>query len=118
MVIKKKDGCEICKCNDPCNPPGKPILCGPKQRCFIDKKPDGTFGTRCDKVSSKKSKNGKSSSKADCSLPKVTGPCEATMPRFYYNSATKSCESFTYGGCQGNRNNFHTKAQCETTCKA
>ena len=20
---QKKDGCEICKCNDPCNPPGK-----------------------------------------------------------------------------------------------
>jgi len=23
---QKKDGCEICKCNDPCNPPGKVII--------------------------------------------------------------------------------------------
>lgn len=23
---QKKDGCEICKCNDPCNPPGKVIF--------------------------------------------------------------------------------------------
>jgi hypothetical protein len=55
---------------------------------------------------------------ADCSQPKATGPCMASLPRFYYNSATKKCESFIYGGCQGNGNNFETKAQCETTCKA
>ncbi len=23
---QKKDGCEICRCNDPCNPPGKVII--------------------------------------------------------------------------------------------
>jgi hypothetical protein len=23
---QKKDGCEICKCNDPCNPPGKVVI--------------------------------------------------------------------------------------------
>jgi hypothetical protein len=29
-------------------------LCGPKQRCFIEKKDDGTFAARCDKPSQKK----------------------------------------------------------------
>jgi hypothetical protein len=53
-----------------------------------------------------------------CSLPKVVGKCRLGIPRFHYNSATKSCEQFTYGGCQGNENNFETKAQCETACKA
>jgi hypothetical protein len=48
----------------------------------------------------------------------VTGLCMAIIPRFYYNSVTKNCESFDYGGCQGNGNNFHTKAKCEAACKA
>ncbi|CAF0824528.1 unnamed protein product, partial [Rotaria sordida] len=112
---QKKDGCEICRCNDPCNPPGKPILCGPKQRCFIEKKPDGTFEGRCGD-SSKTSHKGKKietgTSKGDCNSPKVTGPCRAAFPRFHYNSATRSCESFVYGGCGGNKNNFRTKAEC------
>ncbi len=55
---------------------------------------------------------------ADCNLPKATGPCRALVPSFYYNSATQRCESFNYGGCLGNGNNFPTKAQCEATCKA
>jgi hypothetical protein len=55
---------------------------------------------------------------ADCNLPKAVGTCRALMPRFYYNSATKTCESFNYGGCQGNANNFDTKAGCEKACKA
>jgi len=55
---------------------------------------------------------------AHCSQPKASGSCRASLQRFYYNSATKTCELFTYGGCQGNENNFKTKAQCETTCKA
>jgi len=108
---QKKDGCEICRCNDPCNPPGKPILCGPKQRCFVDKKPDGTFTTFCDTLISY-------NSKVICNQPKVVGSCEAYMPRYFYNSLTKNCESFIYGGCHGNRNNFNTTAECEKVCKA
>jgi len=43
-----------------------------------------------------------------CSLPKAVGPCRATFPRWFYNSATQRCESFTYGGCGGNANQFKT----------
>jgi hypothetical protein len=48
-----------------------------------------------------------------CKLPlkpaKGEIACEAYMPRFYYNSAKKSCQEFIYGGCGGNENNFVTK---------
>lgn len=51
-----------------------------------------------------------------CSLPKVMGPCEALVPRFWFDASTGKCEAFTYGGCGGNANNFNTLAQCVGTC--
>lgn len=51
-----------------------------------------------------------------CSLPKVVGPCEAAMPRFWFNAATGQCEPFTYGGCGGNANNFESAAACAQAC--
>ncbi|CAF0785497.1 unnamed protein product [Adineta ricciae] len=114
--FQKLDGCEICKCHDPCNPPGKPILCGPHQRCFVQKNANGTFGTRCDTVAKKHTKK-ITDPKVVCKQPSVTGPCKAYFKRFYYNSSKKSCENFAYGGCAGNENNFATKAECEKTCK-
>ncbi|XP_077551062.1 actinia tenebrosa protease inhibitors-like isoform X2 [Haemaphysalis longicornis] len=52
-----------------------------------------------------------------CLLPKDKGPCLAYFPRYYYNTTTKTCEEFVYGGCQGNANNFPTRVQCQYTCK-
>ncbi|XP_048354804.1 papilin-like isoform X2 [Sphaerodactylus townsendi] len=46
-----------------------------------------------------------------CKLPADPGPCEAHMPRYYYDPHNKSCELFVYGGCQGNRNRFFTLQQ-------
>ncbi|CDW59458.1 papilin [Trichuris trichiura] len=51
-----------------------------------------------------------------CKQPKVVGPCKAVIVRYYYNMVTKKCEQFRYGGCQGNENNFATKADCEQRC--
>eukprot|EP00105_Crassostrea_gigas_P010783 XP_011426176.1 PREDICTED: WAP four-disulfide core domain protein 6B [Crassostrea gigas] len=51
-----------------------------------------------------------------CELPVVSGPCEALIPRYYYNSSTRRCEQFSYGGCCGNANNFETLAACTNTC--
>ncbi|KAK3578488.1 hypothetical protein CHS0354_007741 [Potamilus streckersoni] len=51
-----------------------------------------------------------------CSLPSDPGPCRAIIPRFYFNTKTCRCESFIYGGCQGNGNNFPSMDECVSTC--
>ncbi|KAK9395081.1 TFPI2: Tissue factor pathway inhibitor, partial [Crotalus adamanteus] len=45
------------------------------------------------------------------------GRCRGSFPRFYYNTATKNCEEFYYGGCGGNKNNFLYWLQCRATCQ-
>ena len=51
-----------------------------------------------------------------CEQPKEIGRCRAAFPRFYFNKATKSCEAFTWGGCDANENNFKTIEECLQTC--
>ncbi|XP_023306152.2 spondin-1 [Lucilia cuprina] len=45
-----------------------------------------------------------------------TGPCRGNYMRYAYNKDTGRCETFTYGGCRGNRNNFLTENDCMNTC--
>jgi len=55
--------------------------------------------------------------KGVCDQPAgVGGPCLANMPRWTFNRATRTCEQFVYGGCQGNKNSFGSKAECEKKC--
>ncbi|XP_057559990.1 colostrum trypsin inhibitor-like [Hippopotamus amphibius kiboko] len=56
-------------------------------------------------------------SPALCQLPPVRGPCKASLRRYFYNSTSIECEPFTYGGCQGNANNFETIEICLRVCK-
>ena len=51
-----------------------------------------------------------------CNLNKKIGPCKAGILRFFFNKKTGKCESFKYGGCHGNKNNFKTNAACVQTC--
>ena len=51
-----------------------------------------------------------------CNLPKVVGPCLASIPQWFFNKATSRCEKFIYGGCQGNANNFEGKEKCQAMC--
>ncbi|XP_076864905.1 tissue factor pathway inhibitor 2 isoform X1 [Brachyhypopomus gauderio] len=44
------------------------------------------------------------------------GKCSASIPRYYYNSATKTCEEFIYTGCGGSNNNFVSKQSCMDVC--
>ena len=51
-----------------------------------------------------------------CNLPKVTGHCKASLPRYHFCKKSGQCEKFIYGGCGGNANNFKTLQQCQQKC--
>ena len=51
-----------------------------------------------------------------CALKADPGPCEAAITRYFYDAGTRRCTEFTYGGCDGNENNFETLEECVETC--
>ncbi|XP_069839243.1 collagen alpha-3(VI) chain [Dendropsophus ebraccatus] len=51
-----------------------------------------------------------------CKLPKEEGTCREFLLKWYYDSETKSCARFWYGGCGGNENRFNTQKDCENIC--
>uniref|UniRef100_A0A8C4RE47 Serine peptidase inhibitor, Kunitz type, 2 n=1 Tax=Erpetoichthys calabaricus TaxID=27687 RepID=A0A8C4RE47_ERPCA len=51
-----------------------------------------------------------------CLTEPVGGFCKASMPRYFYNSNAKMCQTFIYGGCMGNKNNYLTKEECQAKC--
>ena len=55
-------------------------------------------------------------STSECTLPAKRGICKGKIKRYFYNSVTKTCELFLYGGCLGNENNFHALHDCEKAC--
>ncbi|XP_041831468.1 kunitz-type protease inhibitor 1-like [Melanotaenia boesemani] len=55
--------------------------------------------------------------KARCTDLPVTGPCRASFTRWYYDPLNRKCHRFTYGGCDGNENNFEEDGACSEACK-
>ena len=55
-------------------------------------------------------------SPTECTLRFERGPCENRMILWYYNTRTKQCRRFVYGGCGGNTNRFATKEACDARC--
>jgi len=51
-----------------------------------------------------------------CKLPAEAGSCTGSAQRWHYNSEAGSCQQFSYSGCGGNANNFHTMADCKRSC--
>ena len=51
-----------------------------------------------------------------CRLPYESGPCRMSESRWFYDTERESCQLFTYGGCQGNGNNFERKDECVLAC--
>ena len=51
-----------------------------------------------------------------CSLDRDPGLCMGYFTKYFHNSTSGKCESFAYGGCLGNENNFETKEECEGNC--
>ncbi|XP_071352902.1 kunitz-type protease inhibitor 2 [Trachinotus anak] len=52
----------------------------------------------------------------NCKAEPQAGPCRAALKHWYYNSQTGTCQSFIFGGCRGNKNNYISKKSCEDTC--
>ncbi|NXX96968.1 AMBP protein, partial [Centropus bengalensis] len=52
-----------------------------------------------------------------CRLSRDPGPCSGMLTRFFYNSSSMACETFLYGGCLGNGNNFHSEKECLQACR-
>lgn len=44
--------------------------------------------------------------------------CGPTVSRWYYSSATRTCQNFAYLGCDGGPNNFATQQDCQDFCGA
>ena len=52
-----------------------------------------------------------------CGLgPSVSGPCQESLHRYFFDAETETCEAFVYGGCGGNANNFLTLQDCNDKC--
>ncbi|KAL6733272.1 hypothetical protein Aduo_003933 [Ancylostoma duodenale] len=51
-----------------------------------------------------------------CDLPLEKGPCNGSIPRFGFDSGSRKCVQFKYGGCKGNKNNFLTMENCQKEC--
>ncbi|XP_078536611.1 tissue factor pathway inhibitor isoform X2 [Lissotriton helveticus] len=51
-----------------------------------------------------------------CGYKRDSGPCKAILEKFYFNIRSLQCETFEYGGCDGNENNFETLAECQEKC--
>lgn len=49
--------------------------------------------------------------------PGDPGLCRASMLRHTYNATSGRCESFIWGGCGGNDNNFGSGEECATACE-
>ena len=51
-------------------------------------------------------------------MPPNTGPCRASITRWYYNHRNKTCEMFNFGGCGSNPNNFDSEKLCYEACQS
>lgn len=51
-----------------------------------------------------------------CTAPMDPGSCHGHTERWFFDASSESCQSFSYTGCYGNRNNFASQEKCEATC--
>ncbi|XP_040431819.1 papilin-like isoform X2 [Cygnus olor] len=95
-----------------------PLGCGPA--CLEPLQGEASCGasrSRVPRQSPGSPRRGSGHGAADtCHLPAAPGPCGGRELRFFYNVTSGRCETFPYGGCEGNPNNFGTRAACHRAC--
>ncbi|XP_071484644.1 TGF-beta receptor type-1-like [Diadema antillarum] len=52
-----------------------------------------------------------------CVQMPMRGNCGLVEKRFFYNTTSKVCQEFIYGGCGGNENRFPDNESCMNACK-
>jgi papilin len=54
-----------------------------------------------------------------CVTVPSAGPCRAAITRFFFDVKSKTCQKYSWGGCEEQTgNSFETEAQCQTQCGA
>lgn len=53
---------------------------------------------------------------AVCNLTMEAGPCLAHIIMWYYDKEREVCDTFIWGGCQGNGNRFESFEKCSALC--
>ncbi|XP_047457571.1 amyloid-beta A4 protein-like [Mugil cephalus] len=56
--------------------------------------------------------------RAVCWARAQSGPCRATLERWYFVPEKGRCAPFLFGGCGGNRNNFESEEYCLAVCSS
>lgn len=51
-----------------------------------------------------------------CGSKPDVGPCRAAFPRWFYDGTSGHCQTFIYGGCKGNKNNYEREDECNSAC--
>ena len=55
-------------------------------------------------------------SAADCLLPRALGPCTGFEDRFFFDSGSRRCRPFKFGGYNEAGNVFRALEECEAVC--
>ncbi|XP_059560915.1 kunitz-type protease inhibitor 4 [Myotis daubentonii] len=55
--------------------------------------------------------------KDPCLMDLNSGSCYEVHFRYFYNYTSKRCQSFVFSGCDGNRNNYNLKLECQIACE-
>ncbi|NP_001127069.1 protein AMBP precursor [Pongo abelii] len=87
----------------------EPILIPRVRRAVLPQEEEGSGGGQLVTEVTKKEDS--------CQLGYSAGPCMGMTSRYFYNGTSMACETFQYGGCMGNGNNFITEKECLQTCR-